>query len=490
MIHLLDRIVRGRIARMGMALVSPSLLLGCGDDMEPPATCHAENMVGAICAGVPAAEVCPAETCTQGVACASVVHASSDAELSAAAVSASAGTCIVLAPGQYAGVILPGGVSLLGRAAWAVRIDSVTLAAGDGAVLRGLGVGSGGIHVQGATGVRIQSVRVTGARELERDGIALDPGSAVTILESEIGGSGRAGVFASDADVTLDRSVIWGAQGGGIRIQGSGCDASCACASQPALVVKNSVIRDNHIIGIATLGARAIMEAVDVKNSLQGDALYKGSYGGGISTSGCSEVLSAKNMRVLGHVDWGFLVDHSRGALGGEGEGETIEISDNKRGLWIQNVTQPGCTLDTPCIVLEGGTLERNRGVGLGVAGQSRGIIFCRSRVADTAMIQMSVFGETDGIGWQDVGDGVDWLDQSEVSLEQLTLSGNARRSLLIDGATGGDGGYVGVILEGGDEGRPPLQQNYPTGGMTPGGAAVEIQAARMYAIPRAPAAL
>src|SRR2546425_921830 len=81
----------------------------------------------------------------------------------------------------------------------AVTDDSITLAAGAGAVVRGLAVGSGGVELMGATGVRIESVRVTGKSTVSRDGISLDPGASATIVTSEIDGAGRAGVYAKDA---------------------------------------------------------------------------------------------------------------------------------------------------------------------------------------------------------------------------------------------------------------------------------------------------
>lgn len=462
-------------------------LAGCGgeeDPAPPAAACPAENLVGDLCAGVPAGDVCSADTCTAGVTCASVVDAASAAALASAAASAAAGTCIALAPGHYGAVTLPGGVSLLGRSAAAVTIDGVTLTAGDGAVLRGVGVGTGGVRVQGATAVRIESVRITGEQGVEADGLALDPGSAVTISSSEIAGSGRAGIFAQDAGLTLDRSVVHGAQYGGIRFQGSGCDAECACASRPALIVTSSVIRDNHIIGIAVNGATLSLEGSDITGGQPGDALQKGSFGAGVSAADCSNILGAKNVRVRGNRDWGVLVDGSTGTLGGDGAGEGIEISNNLRGLWIQNVNRQGNCPDgaAQCVSLHGGTLDGNHGVGIGVSGQSRGIILCRTGVSSTSSFTMPVF---DGmsVGQEAVGDGVDWLDGSVVTIEELALSGNARRSLLIDGPA--EGNIVSYSLAGGDEDRPPVQQSFTAGDAQPSGMAVATDPATTLAIPQ-----
>jgi len=55
--------------------------------------------VGDVCAGVPNQPVCEEDFCTQGVACAGVLHADSDASFAAAVAGASPGACIALAPG-------------------------------------------------------------------------------------------------------------------------------------------------------------------------------------------------------------------------------------------------------------------------------------------------------------------------------------------------------------------------------------------------------
>ncbi|XYI01543.1 right-handed parallel beta-helix repeat-containing protein [Sorangium sp. So ce1128] len=227
---------------------------GCGGDEPAPATCPEDNMVRGVCAGVPAGDVCGGERCIEGVACASVVDVANDEELGDAVAAASAGSCIALRSGRYGAVNLRGGVSLLGRSAAEVKIAGITLEAGDGAVLRGLTIESEGVSVRGATRVRIESLRAVGESGRVRHGVALYPGSSVRIVDSEITDSGQVGIFAENADVTLERSVISGAQGGGVVILGlpeNGCDSDCTCKSRPALVAKSSVIHRNHIIGIS-----------------------------------------------------------------------------------------------------------------------------------------------------------------------------------------------------------------------------------------------
>jgi hypothetical protein len=462
-----------------------SILSGCSDEIEMVAGCAAEDMIGDACAGVPVEDVCESDACVQGVSCAKVLNATNDAEVSAALMGASAGTCITLAPGTYGAVSLPGGVSLLGRSAAKVKVAGVVLGAGTGAVVRGLSAGDSGVRLSaGALDARLESLRIGGIN----DSVTFEPGSSGAIVTSEIAGSGRAGIFAEDADVTIDRSVVRDASASGVWIVGTGCDAACACTSRPTLTVTGSVIRKNHLLGISVRGAKADFQGVDIKDTLTGVGTNMGSYGGGLTAAACSDVTS-KNLRVLGSKAWGVLIDASTATLGGDLPDEGVEISHNEPGLWIQNVK---CVPDVPggpCVMLHNGVLTANLGVGIGVAGQSQGIILCKSIVSTTQTVTMPVLDVNEVGALKEVGDGVDWLEESEVTIDGLTLSGNERHSLLIDGPTAGaTGGKIwSITLEGGDEGKPPLQQHLEAGGQQPAlsaGVSLATDSARKLAVP------
>src|SRR4051794_25776054 len=68
--------------------------IGCGPELQPQATCPAENEVQGACAGVPASALCDTDTCTTGVSCSNTKAATDDASLAAAIQSAGPGTCI------------------------------------------------------------------------------------------------------------------------------------------------------------------------------------------------------------------------------------------------------------------------------------------------------------------------------------------------------------------------------------------------------------
>jgi hypothetical protein len=198
---------------------------------------------------------------------------------------------------------------------------------------------------------------------------------------------------------------------------------------------------------------------------------------------GCGEELrGATRERVLDSASFGVLVDKATGVLGAEGEEEAIEISRNTRGLWIQNVCSTG---GDGCVQLHNGKLEGNFGVGIGVAGQSRGIILCRSAATGTVLERLPVFDGANLPATDDVGDGVDWLDGSAMTVEELTLSGNARQSLLIDGPATGN---IGTIDFAGDADKAPVQQNVAMGDARPRGTPVRTLAERALPILAPPA--
>src|SRR4051812_18964527 len=109
--------VRSKISHVLFAasLIGCAFAVGCTKSTSAPAGCGDGLSVTGGCAGVPQSSICDSDACTAGVNCTSTLNASSDATLADAASKAKAGACIVIAPGTYAGVVLPGGVSLLGK---------------------------------------------------------------------------------------------------------------------------------------------------------------------------------------------------------------------------------------------------------------------------------------------------------------------------------------------------------------------------------------
>jgi hypothetical protein len=68
------------------------------------------------------------------------------------------------------------------------------------------------------------------------------------------------------------------------------------------------------------------------------------------------------------------------------------------------------------------------------------------------------------------VGDGLDWLAASQLTIDGLTVSGSARQSVLIDGPVADGSSVARITLEGNDATLGILQQ-----GLSPGGAQPEV---------------
>jgi hypothetical protein len=451
------------------------LTLGCGGT-ESPSACAPENEIHSVCAGVPKDALCSSDVCTDGVSCADIVKVDNDSSLASALAGASPGTCIALSPGTYKAADLPGGVSLLGRSASDVQVGSVTLGAGVGATLRGLTVGAEGLTIAGATKARVESVRVSGAVDL---GVLVTAGSSVTIVTSSFEGSGRYNLEIGDgAAVELDRAIISGSDGPGVW---AACSTDCGCVEKPSLTMSNSIVRDNHLAGIVLFGATASFEGVDILSTLQGDKLYFGQGGGGLSIARCSSV-TATRLRVERSDSFGVLVDGASAALGSEGSEGGVELRGNVIGLWVSNV------LATQMVSLVGATIEENQGVGVGVSGETRGFIVCKSHIKATQSHTLPVYeGGTMGFV-KEVGDGLVWLDSSEAIVTDLTLSANARASIVINGEASGN--LQNITLQGGDEAKGILHQSFAGGSKPTIGAgvpALSTHVEEVFAVPVAP---
>ena len=242
------------------------------------------------------------------------------------------------------------------------------------------------------------------------------------------------------------------------------------------LNAKSFIVRDNHIAGIALFGAKATIQGADILKTVPGDKFHFGLLGGGLSIAGCSDV-GAKGLRVHDSKSFGVLVDNSKARLGEENvENGDVEIHRNVIGLSVQNVKES--------FTLVNAQLDQNQGFGIGLSGGSQGIIICKTGVTRT----QSKFLPTVGAGAKDVGDGLVWADKSSAMIADLTLSGNALASVLIDGEASGM--LSNVTLSDGDEALGIVQQHFTTGAQpmfTAGTPLPQVNAGEVHPVPARP---
>jgi len=470
------------LRRSGVLAVLLGASAGCGDRSHATLACAVEDMVGGengVCVGVAEAAVCGVNRCTEGVSCANTIDVKDDGELEAAIASATAGTCISLSPGAYGPASLPGGVSLLGKSAADVAVEGVTLNEGVGAVVRGLTIGAGGLKISGATGAQVISVLIADSAV---EGINVAPGSAAKIISSTVRGSSRYGLRVADgAAVTLDTSIIEGSEGPGIW---SACSTACAaCTAPPKISVTSSIIRDNHVGGVALFTTWATLENVDIRRTKPGAKWHSEMGGGGLSVMSCSNLV-ASSLRVHDSASYGVLVDGSSTNMSSESAPDgDIDIRRNLMGVWVQNVAAP------QSVVLTRARIDGNKAVGVGTSGSTRGFIFRRSTVQNTLLQAVPAESGGSPIGSTMVGDGFVWRDNSSVTIEAIEFSNNARTSILVDGPA--EGSISSLQLSGGDEQKGIVIQNVTGKDAKPdvdeGAAPLNTSKYETFAIPTAP---
>lgn len=420
-------------------------------NLVPAASCASDQLVAGACAGVPSSDVCDGDVCTPGVSCDRVAVVATSSELAGAAAGAGPGTCLALAAGDYDAVALPAGVRLLGKGAAAVRVAKVAIAAGAGAVVRGLTVGAGGLAIDaGATDVRLESVAIVGSTT---SGLSIGSGSSVTLATSEIRGAASYGIVATDAArVRIESSRIEGSKGPGVW---SECAAGCACANHDvALTLSSVVLRDNRVVGLSLIGVKAELDGVDIMaNAVAED--FTGS--GGVSASQCSE-LSATRVRVLDNSAYGMLIDGSSATLGNDDPTHGVEVSRNTLGVWIQNVPAGA---KAP-VVVRNAKLMDNAGVGIGLMGGKGSVDIRASDVGGTSSKVLPSI--QDGVPRsRQVGHGVAWMGGAHAQIDGLRLHGNKLASLLVDGEAGEGSIVRGLIFSDGDDTLGVIQQNLPS---------------------------
>jgi hypothetical protein len=456
---------------------------GGGDagDATVRLNCPSTEQIGGGCAGAPTDSLCQGADCAPGD-CTTTVNVADDSQLQAALSAASAGTCIVLAPGAYQSADVPAQVRLFGQGGGASTLTGVKLAAGSG--MRGLSVEQSGVKVRdGATGVNIDAVTITGAAPASctdaascPDGTcltqtdpvtgmtvgacqidALDVGTAssVTITSSNISQPSGFGIYACGAaSITVERVIVDGSMASGLWLDST---QACASAVATSLTLQQTIVRNNHRFGVALFGIAASVGFVRVSGTQPDPLSFDG--GGGVGIWAGSSATGAA-MEVLDNKSFGLFVDSANAALGDMGSDQAVTISGNLIGVWIQNA---------PMVHLKNLQAVSNLGVGVGLNGAATGVLIDGgSLVMGTGMASLPALLPDGTVGMDTLGDGLSWLGGAKATLQGLTLSGNQRTSVLINGEVASGSSINNPVLTGGDEGKGIQYQRVPPAGVLP----------------------
>jgi hypothetical protein len=464
------RVVRG-VARAAWSLL-PVAALACSStpppaSNDPPLGCAA--WLGDQCIGAPTGVLCQSPPCSADIECQGIVTAD-PASLAGALASAPLGACVVLERGSYGAVSLPEGVHLLGEGPDVVSLESLHMGAG---VAAGLEV-RGGITAEPSFARSVlAAVRVTGG---ESYGV-LASGELELYAVEVSGAAGGVGLLPG-ATATLEALWVHDVGGPGVALD---CDVDCGSCGSITLA-SSRIERATHV-GLFGAGAAVTLADVEIEET-RVDGLEAAS-GAGVVVTQCS-TLDARRAAISSNAYVGLFVDGSGAHLGDPSEERGIIIYGNVFGVWLSGV---GVAEPAQEVRLEGVAIEGNEGVGLGIDGASKGIIIYGSEIRDTAARTVPVFGG----GAEEVGDGLQSRALSAFVIDGLVLGGNARRSVLLDGACGEGSSLAHVTLEGGDEALGLLQQSFDGVGAPALGASVpalESSAEALFALNQAPSSV
>lgn len=370
---------------MRFALVC-CVVLGCsgakGDLPPNVGDCGDRPTIEGVCAGVPETTVCADELCTAEVACAKTWTVRDPASLSAATGGAASGDCLALAPGTYGDLALRGGVHVLGRGAGVVTVGSVTFTGTGASTVRGVSVVAGSLTSKGV--------------DLTVDQVAVRRAAA-------------AAISVQDASLSLSQSTVEKGGASGVVVR---CADACTAGKRPRMVVRRTWVHEQKVVGI--LGASIDADLRDVVIDHTGASSF--TFGRGLEVNGRS-TLVAPYLRVEDCADLGVAVFTSVGTLG-----PGLEIRRTVRGLALQSVPDGG-------LVLDGFEVEDTFAVALSVQGASRGVVVRNGSLFGTRLLRVPVaIG-----GMEEIGDGLEWGGQSEVSVESsVRIKASSRRPAVI----------------------------------------------------------
>ena len=373
------------------------VLVGCSSSSGssgPPGPGACPVTIDGACVGVPSASICDGSSCTDGVSCTTVIEVATSADLATATTTATAGACIALASGHYAAVSLPAGVSLLGTGAANVTIDGVTVGAGSGATIRGMKITAGGLSATGAHGLALDRLDVAGGTSF--------------------------GVWLVDTEAAMTASSVEDNLGYGIV-------ALCkdTCDPKPKLSFTGVLSQRNETSGMFLRGVDATLNAVQVSQNKVKNLQYGRGLEIGDSTVRATSFVSDGNDSV------GVLV-----TSGDVTFGPSFGVHDNLFGIQLQAVTSAN---------ISGFEVRGSGAVGIGMYG-AKGVVIQGGIVADTSSTVVPV----DAASSEVVGDGINWLQGTDASIDaSVTVQSSTRRPVIADATSTGS---LGVKLAGGDD--------------------------------------
>jgi parallel beta-helix repeat protein len=375
---------------------------------------------------------------------------------------ATPGAAILVAPGTYTenltisqDVAVIGTSNVTSPSAADVVINApaehaILVTKGEKVTLQGLRVASAtgtGILVQGASvtvdGCAVENTKVGGGGVVGSGAGVVSTGDGSIILQnSAITGAAGMGIYVGSAKAIILQSTIRGSGGPGIRLD----------KTTDQVRIEGSTIEENTQMGIGVFSSRAIILQSVVKNT----KVDAGSIGDGVVVASTADAamkpsdIEMSDTEITGNARVGLLcaggtraIILQNNTIQGNGLPATFGA-----GIWIQ-----GGAGGVEGNLIDGNTISGNKFVGLGMTGDTHGIILQNNMVTGT------VLGSTFlGVETIDVGDGIGVFKGASAKLLGNTVQANARIGLILDEASGAttviqkntfqDNDQYGIILQ------------------------------------------
>jgi len=484
------RLTGAGVGALFMALV----LISCGDEdtvEQPPGeTCltgYCVKRTSGELAGVTKPKLCAETFCAPAsMACKAKIHVSASAstggdgsqasplkDLAAAAKKAKDGDCVLVAAGSYSGATFSGGVKILGAGAKQVdvkpgagAVKALVLQSGNGGMVRGLSIGGAavGLYLSQAASLKVEQVRIDGALEVglyatkatsltmkqvtvarvKASSSSTSPGAAMGVVLLEESKAKMRGVLLDEndqlglvalnsavdmADSLFRRNGAAGGAGSGGAVIACNDRKVAACGSGLASQVSSVEFLENKGIGLLATAAKLDLTQLTVSKTKLGGGAARGLsiHGNGLS----SMAVTLKSSTISDGVGQGVVLDGATG-VGDDPDPilltvEKCTVSGNKdRGIWLQRL---GAKKGS--VKLEKNTLSGNWLMGLGGV-QIKGVSINGGTVSGTKKTSIMSGGKS-----LEMGDGIQVMDQSAVTVAGVAFKNNERLSLLFDGSSG-----------------------------------------------------
>lgn len=289
----------------------------------------------------------------------------------------------------------------------------------ENAIAAGIKVRGGRVTIEGSV---VENTALDG--DQFGHGIVAANAGSIILQNSAVVGSAGVGVFVSGAGAIILQNQIRDGAGPGLRLDAALGDVE----------ITGNTIENNTQIGVGVFSSRAII----LQNQIRGTRLDPAGIGDGVvanalvddggTPQGLSSVTLTEN-EISGNGRVGALFT-------GTAQGIILQrntISENAAstafgaGVWLQ-----GGAGNDPSTRITDNDITANRFIGIGVTGDTQGIILQSNRIVGTVAKQTFA-----GAQQVSIGDGIGLFTGASALIQRNQVSGNERFGLILDDADG-----------------------------------------------------